>query len=53
MHSYLNAKLHLFKNLLNEKKVIISDKSLKEFKILKNIAQKNLRLIDITQIKKK
>ena len=39
---------------MNEKKVIISDKSLKEFKILKNIAQKkNLRLIDITQIKKK
>ena len=54
MSSYLNAKLHLFRNLLSSKKVIISDKSIKEFSILKNISKsKNLKLLDIANIKHK
>ena len=54
MKLYLKAKLHLFTNILHTKKIIITDKSLKEFKILKKIAKKrNHRLIDINKIKKK
>ena len=54
MKQYLKAKLHLFTKILPTKKIIITDKSLKEFKILKKIAKKrNHRLIDINKIKKK
>ena len=38
--SYLNAKLSLFKNLLSERKTIISDKFIKEFSLLKKISRK-------------
>jgi len=52
MQSYLNSKLILFKSILEEKKSIITDKSNKEFSILKKISkQKNLRMIDINKIK--
>ena len=52
MKSYLNSKLHLFKNILAKKKIIISDKSLKEFLILKRISKKRkMNLIDINDFK--
>ena len=35
MRSYLNAKLYLFEKILKKGKIIISDKSLKEFSYLK------------------
>ncbi|MBL6786010.1 MAG: UDP-N-acetylmuramoyl-L-alanyl-D-glutamate--2,6-diaminopimelate ligase [Candidatus Pelagibacter bacterium] len=48
MNSYLNTKLMLFKNILNKKSTIISDKKIKPFEKLKKIARKrNLKLIDI------
>ena len=54
MNEYLNAKLILFNKLLGEKKTIITDKSIKEFLILKKISKKrNLKLIDISKIKEK
>ncbi len=54
MKSYLNAKLDLFKNILPKNKVIISDKSIREFAILKKISKrKKLRLLDISAIEKK
>ena len=43
----------LFKNLLSERKTIISDKFIKEFSLLKKIYGKNLRLVDINSIKEK
>ncbi len=36
--NYLNAKLHLFKKLLNKKSTIIADSTIPEFKIIKNIS---------------
>ena len=53
MKSYLNAKLDLFKNILPKNKVIISDKSIREFAILKKSKRKKLRLLDISAIEKK
>ncbi len=54
MKSYLNAKLHLFKNILSEKKLIITDKDLKEYPKLKIISNKrNLRLVDISATRTK
>ena len=54
MNSYLNAKLLLFKNILPKNKTIISDKNIKEFLILKKIAnKKKLKLVDINKVKKK
>ena len=54
MQAYLDAKLILFSNILPKGKIIISDKSLKEFKLLKKISLKrNLRLIDIAKIREK
>ncbi len=54
MLAYLNAKLMLFKNVLPQKKTIISDSSLKEFLTLKKISKKRtLRLIDIKKTKSK
>ena len=40
MKSYLNAKMYLFKNLLRKNSKIITDEENKEFKIIKNIANK-------------
>ena len=54
MRAYLNAKLILFSKILSKKKALITDKSLKEFSILKKISKKRiLRLIDISEIKRK
>ena len=51
---YLNAKLHLFENILPSKKTIISDRFIPEFSKLKKISRKrNLRLIDCNSIKEK
>ena len=51
MKAYLRAKLILFKKILPQRGIIISDKSIKEFPILKNISKKrNLRFIDINSI---
>ena len=50
MISYLNAKLILFKNILNKKSTIISDKDIKPYLSLKNIAKKKkLKLLDISK----
>jgi len=40
MKSYLNSKMHLFKNLLNKNSKIITDEENKEFNIVKSIANK-------------
>ena len=40
MKKYLEAKLILFKKLLNRNSYIITDKSIPEFKIIKKIVQK-------------
>ena len=54
MRLYLNSKLLLFKKVLSKKKTMIVDKSIKEFSILKKISKKkDLRLVDISSIKKK
>ena len=54
MKSYLETKLLLFKNILKKNKVLISDKTIKEFSILKKISEKkNLKLIEISKIEKK
>ena len=54
MQSYLNSKLLLFKKILSKNKTVISDKSIKEFSILKKISKnRDLRLVDINSIKKK
>ncbi len=54
MTSYLRAKLQLFKNILPEKNFVITDKSIKEFSVIKNISKKRkLCLIDIEKIKEK
>ena len=54
MSSYLKAKLLLFNKILSKKKFVISDRNLKEYKILKKICRKkNLRFIDTSKIKKK
>ena len=48
MRSYLNAKLILFREILNKKSVIISDSNIKPLNILKKISKKNnLKLHDI------
>ena len=54
MRSYLNAKKLLFTKVLSRRKVIISDKSIKEYSFLKKISKRRkLRLIDISSIEKK
>ena len=51
MKSYLNSKLLLFNKILPNKKTIITDRSLKEFKkIKKNFKKRELNLIDVTSI---
>ena len=48
MKSYLNAKLILFKEILNKKSTIISDKEIKPFFHLKRISKnRNLKILDI------
>ena len=48
MKSYLNSKLILFSKLLPKKSYIISDKSIKQYKILQKISKlKKIKLIDI------
>ena len=50
MKSYLNAKIILFKENLNKKTTIITDKKIKQFSILNSIAnKKNLKVIDISR----
>ena len=50
MKTYLNAKLILFREILNKKSTIISDKEINEFAIIKKIAQKrNLKILDISK----
>ena len=52
MRKYLNAKLHLFKNILPRNKFLISDSAIKEFSILRKISKKRgLNLIDSNQIR--
>ena len=54
MNSYLNSKFILFKNILSKGKTIISDKTIKEFEILKKIAnRRKLKIIDVSVINKK
>ena len=54
MRSYLNSKLQLFKKNLSANKTIISDKSIKEFPLLKKISLKrNMKLIDISSIEER
>ena len=40
MKTYLNAKLILFKKILKKKNVIITDKEIKPFSIVKKISKK-------------
>ena len=48
MKSYLKAKLILFREILNKKSYIVTDKKIDQFEIIKKIAKKkNLKLIDI------
>ncbi len=50
MKSYLKAKLILFKDVLEKKSTIISDKTIKPYQKLKSIAKKrNLKLLDINE----
>ncbi len=54
MKSYLDAKLILFKEILNKKSTIISDIEIPTFKILKKIAsRKNIKIQDIKEEMKK
>ena len=53
MKSYLNSKLILFNKILSKKSFIISDSTIKEFKILKKLQKRKLKLIDIYNIEKK
>ena len=51
MKSYLDAKLILFKKILQKNSSIVSDKSIKEFFVLKKIAKKrSLKIIEISKI---
>ncbi len=54
MRSYLNAKMILFKKIISKRKIIISDKTLKQYALLKKISKKRqLQLVDIGLIEKK
>ena len=49
MKAYLKAKLTLFSKLLPNKSFVISDQSIKQFSIIKDISKKKkLRILDIT-----
>ena len=49
MNSYLNAKLILFKEVLQKNQTVISDKEIKPFSIIKKYLIKNLKLFDISK----
>ncbi len=50
MKSYLNAKLILFKEILEKNSKIITDKEIKEYSLIKKISKKkNLKLLDISK----
>ena len=52
MRKYLNAKLHLFKNILKRNRSVISDSNIKEFSTLEKITKKRrLKLIDSNKIR--
>ena len=52
MKSYLNAKLILFREILNRNSTVITDKEIKPFNVIKQIARKkNFKLHDITKRK--
>ncbi len=54
MAKYLNAKLHLFRNIIKKGQVIICDRTIKEFPLLKSISKKRkLKLIDTNKIAEK
>ncbi len=54
MKAYLNSKLLLFRKILKKKSVIISDKRIREFSILKKIAQRRgLKILNIDKELKK
>jgi MurE/MurF fusion protein len=54
MRSYLNAKLILFKKILQKNSRIVTDKSINEFITLKKIAKKrSLKVIEISEIAEK
>ena len=54
MKAYLNSKLLLFRKILKKKSVIISDKRIREFSILKKIApRRGLKILDIDKELKK
>jgi len=54
MKSYLNAKLILFKKILSKNSIVISNKEIPTFKILKKIAKKkNFKILDISKTLKK
>tara|TARA_X000000950_G_scaffold281695_1_gene378985 strand:+ start:12 stop:2774 length:2763 start_codon:yes stop_codon:yes gene_type:complete len=50
MKSYLNAKLILFRKILNKKSTVISNKEISLYKVLKKISKKNnLKILDINK----
>ena len=54
MRSYLKAKMILFNKIISKKKIIITDKTLKQYELLKRISKKRqLQLVDISLIEKK
>ena len=54
MKSYLNAKLILFRKILSKKSIIIIDKEIKQYAVIKKIAQKRkIKLLDIDESIKK
>ena len=54
MSAYLNAKLILFKEILSKKSIVISDKEIQPFTLIKKITQKkNLKILDINKEFKK
>ncbi len=54
MRMYLNAKLHLFKNIIPKGKKMICDSSIREFPFLKSIIKKRkLHFIDSRKIEEK
>ena len=54
MRSYLNAKLILFRKILSKRSIIITDKEIKQYDVIKKIAQKRkIKLLDIDKSIKK
>ena len=54
MKSYLNAKLILFRKILSKRSIIITDKEIAQYAVIKKIAQKRkIKLLDIDKSIKK